>query len=375
MRGAGREIAVAAEGKEGMDLQGREAPPDMSAPGFPRGLPPPPGEDAPLDAWRKYAAELEAVIAAGEHRAGFLQRQLNRIIGSPAWKLLKKARSLLSASRPSPPRGEGGASAPDKGATPLLQTAIQGEPLVSILIPFRDGAKMLARCLESVRGKTAYKHYEFVLIDNGSVERSTQRLLTREKSKPNVRAVLMDEPFNFARLNNRGAQEAHGEYLLLLNNDIEVIEPGWLGAMLEQAQRPEVGAVGAKLLYPDGLIQHAGGIVGQDDIAAHAYRLCPADEPEASCVRNCAAVTGACLLTRTRLFGQLGGLNETDLPVAYNDVDYCLRLREKGLLVVYTPHAVLLHHESATRGPANDPREAAYMCRRWARAILGGGGA
>jgi len=339
----------------------------MTADNSRHGLPPRPPSDAPLDAWRNYADELEAVIAAGEHRAEFLQQRLNHIVTSPAWKLMRKARGLLPA-RP----GRKGARKEEPAATPLLQPAIRGEPLVSILIPFRDGAALLARCLRSIRDKTSYRHYELILIDNGSVEKRTQKLLAREKDAPGVTVVRADEPFNFARLNNRGAAAARGECLLLLNNDIEVLAPDWLAAMLEHCTRPEVGAVGAKLLYPDGRIQHAGVTVGKDDIAAHAFHLCPADEPGAQTVRNCSAVTGACLMTRKQLYHELGGLNETDLPVAYNDIDYCLRLREKGLLVVYTPRAELLHRESASRSVVNDPREAAYMCRRWAKAILAG---
>jgi GT2 family glycosyltransferase len=332
------------------------------------GLPPRPPDSAPTDAWQRYADDLEAVIAAEEHRADFLQGRLNHIITSPAWKLLRKARSFLPASAGRAGRPRNAASA----AMPLLQSPIQGEPLVSIVVPFRDGAKLLARCMESIRKRTEYKQYEFVLVDNGSVEKTTLRLLEREKDKPGVTIVRVDEPFNFARLNNRGAQAARGEHLLLLNNDMEARAPGWLSAMLEHSQRPEVGAVGARLLFPDGRIQHAGVAVGAEDIAAHSFYLFPANEPGAAIVRNCDAVTGACLMTRKRLYQELGGLNDIDLPVAYNDVDYCLRVRERGLLVVYTPHAELLHHESASRGKANDPREAAYMCRRWAKAILSG---
>ncbi|MGD0094684.1 MAG: glycosyltransferase family 2 protein [Planctomycetota bacterium] len=342
----------------------------MNTAGARRGLPPRPLDNAPPDAWRRYAEELEAVIAAGEHRANFLHGRLNQIVASPAWKLLRKARGLwTSAARTQPAKRS---LRPVSAALPLLQPVIQGQPLVSILIPFRDGAKLLARCLASIREKTEYKNYEFVLLDNGSEARSTLKLLAREKAAPGVTVLRVDEPFNFARLNNRGAQAARGEHLLLLNNDTEVIAPGWLSALLEHSQRPEVGAVGAKLLYPGGLIQHAGVVLGQDDVAGHAFHLCLAGEPGADKVRNCAAVTGACLMTRKALFEELGGLNETDLPVAYGDVDYCLRVRERGLLVVYTPHAVLLHHESLSRSVVNDPGAAAYMCRRWPRALLAG---
>jgi len=336
-----------------------------------RGLPPRPLDSSAPEAWRRYAEELEAVIAAGEGRANFLHGRLNQIVSSPAWKVLRKARGLLApASRA--PAAKRAAPRSDSTELPLFHPVIQGQPLVSILIPFRDGARFLARCLDSIRKKTEYKNYEFVLLDNGSAERSTLKLLAREKSRPHVTILRIDEPFNYSRLNNRGAEAARGEYLLLLNNDTEVLAPAWLNAMLEHSQRPEVGAVGAKLLYPGGLIQHAGVVPGQDDVAGHAFHLCPAGEPGAQCVRNCAAVTGACLMTRKALFEELGGMNETDLAVAYGDVDYCLRLRERGLLVVYTPHAALLHHESLTRSLVNDPRAAAYMCRRWAREILAG---
>ena len=159
--------------------------------------------------------------------------------------------------------------------------------------------------------------------------------------------------------------------MLLLNNDIEVLEPEWLSAMLEHSQRPEVGAVGAKLLYPDGRVQHAGVIVGVGEVAGHAFRFYPDSDPgyygSAVAIRNYSAVTAACMMTRKSVFLDAGGLNETDLAVAYNDVDYCLRLREKGLLIVYTPYAKLRHYESISRGLSNNPRESAYMCRRWAK--------
>lgn len=339
----------------------------MDADSTRRGLPPRPPRDAGPEAWQAYAEELEAVIAAGEHRAHFLQTRINQIAGSPAWKVLKKAKNLLESA---PLRARGISAGGAKRTAPeTAAPAVRGAPLVSILIPFRDGAKWLERCLKSIRARTAYAHYEIILIDNGSSEKAALRLLAHEKNKPGVKILRMDEPFNFSRLNNLGAKEARGEFLLLLNNDVEALEPQWLAALLEQAQRPGAGAVGAKLLYPDGRIQHAGVAMGVDDIAGHVYRLQPADAPETQVVRECSAVTAACLLTPRALFEELGGFNESDLPVAYNDVDYCLRLREKGLHVYYTPHAVLTHHESVSRGALNDPRQSAYMCRRWARAM------
>jgi GT2 family glycosyltransferase len=331
-----------------------------------RGLPQRPPSGAGPEAWQRYADELEAVIAAAEHRADFLQARINQIAGSSAWKVLKKAKNLLDSS----PLGSAGKkSRSGKGTVPEKPPFVRGEPLVSILIPFRDGAKWLERCLNSLRAKTAYKNYELILIDNGSSEKATLKILAQEKAKPGVQVLRIDEAFNFARLNNLAAAKARGEFLLFLNNDIEVLQPHWLAAMIERSQQPGVGAVGAKLLYPDGRIQHAGVAMGVDDIAGHVYRLLAEDAPEVSVVRECSAVTAACMMTPRKLFGELGGFNEIDLPIAYNDVDYCLRLREKEYRVIYTPHATLLHHESISRGALNDPRQSAYMCRRWAKAM------
>jgi GT2 family glycosyltransferase len=250
--------------------------------------------------------------------------------------------------------------------------AVSGSPSVTILIPFRDQARLLARCLQSLRAVTPPARLAsagVILIDNGSVQSATKKLLAAEARRSEVRVLRIDEPFNYARLNNRAAELATGEFLLLLNNDIEIVLPHWLDALLHAAQQPQTGAVGAKLLFPDGRIQHAGVELGLGDIAGHPFRLAPSHTPAASRPRECSAVTGACLLTPRALYNRLGGLDETHLPVAYNDVDYCLRVREAGLRVLYEPQAVLLHHESVSRGAVNDPREAAYMVRRWARAF------
>jgi O-antigen biosynthesis protein len=264
----------------------------------------------------------------------------------------------------------------ESGLIPSLfrvKRAIKGKPLVSILIPFRDHPEMLARCLRSIREKTTYDRYEFILIDNGSSQKETAQLVEQEKREPNVTVLRVDEPFNFSRLNNNAAKVAKGEHLLLLNNDTAVIEPEWLSSMLEHSQRPEVGAVGARLLYEKNMIQHAGVIMGIGEVAGHASRMTPDGDPgyfgTTYMIRNFSAVTAACLMTRKSVYEELGGLNEVDLAVAYNDVDYCLRLREKGYLVVYTPYAKLTHYESVSRGFINNPRESAYMCRRWAKEL------
>ena len=163
--------------------------------------------------------------------------------------------------------------------------------------------------------------------------------------------------------------------LLFLNNDVEGIAHGWLQAMVEHALRPEVGAVGARLLYPDGRIQHAGVLVGVGSVADHAFRLSPAAEPGyfymPDAIRNYTAVTGACMMVRKDTFDELGGFDE-DLAVAYNDIDFCLRLRERGYLIVYTPYAELLHHESVSRGRSTDTAEARIMLDRWGDFIKDG---
>lgn len=180
---------------------------------------------------------------------------------------------------------------------------------------------------------------------------------------------------HFAAINNFGASEAKGEHLLLLNNDVEVVSRDWLTALVEHAQRPEVGAVGAKLLYPDGRIQHAGLVLGVVGPANHAFKYQPADQSSyqglADVVRNCSAVTGACLMVRKKAFDEVGGF-DLRFRVAYNDVDLCLKLRQRGYLIVYTPFAVLSHYESATRGTLHPPEEEALAWRMWGDVIRRG---
>jgi GT2 family glycosyltransferase len=248
-----------------------------------------------------------------------------------------------------------------------VKREIQGTPLVSVVIPTRDNWRLLDRCLRGLETRTAYRALEVLVVDNDSREPDTVSYLARLSH----RVVRYPHPFDFARMNNVAAAEARGEYLLLLNDDTEVIEPHWLEAMLEHAQRPEVGAVGAKLLFPNRTIQHAGVIVGIHGKAGHAFWGFPADHPGyydlARVVRNCSAVTAACLLTRKALFEELGGFDEA-FAISYNDVDLCLRMRERGYLVVYTPYAVLYHHQSASRGPYDPVKDRQFeerLRQRW----------
>ncbi len=253
---------------------------------------------------------------------------------------------------------------------------IGGEPLISILIPFRDKGSLLDKCLDSILAKTDYANFEIVGIDNGSVDRATHRLKDRMSQRDaRVRFIQYDAPFNFSAINNFAVKHARGEHLVFLNNDTEVISGEWLRAMLEHSQRADVGVVGAKLLYADNTIQHAGVILGLGGMAGHSHLMSPAHHhgyfSRPQLIQNVSAVTFACAMTRKTVFEELHGLNETELAIAFNDVDYCLRAREAGYLIVYTPYAELYHHESKSRGYETDSskrdrlaRETAYMRQR-----------
>jgi GT2 family glycosyltransferase len=237
-------------------------------------------------------------------------------------------------------------------------TEIPGEPVgrVSIIIPFRDRPELLRNCLRSLR-VSSYGRFEVVLVNNGSAEPRTQRYLWRLEGLRRVRLVDCPGPFNFSRLCNEGARRAAGDHLLFLNNDTEVLTPDWLERLLLVERHPEVGAVGATLLYPDRTIQHAGIFPHRDGRWVHAYRGRPHDDAgdhgELGHVRAVPAVTAACLLVRREQFAALGGFDER-FATTFGDVDLCRRVREEGRLVVMTPHARLLHFESLTRGYAPD---------------------
>jgi len=248
-----------------------------------------------------------------------------------------------------------------------VKRAISGQPLVSIIIPTRNNRKLLQRCLQSLDERTAYRQFEVIVVDNGSDDVETLAYL---KSLPH-RVLTYEGPFHFAAMNNRAARTASGEHLLLLNDDTEVIDSGWLETMLEHSQRPEVGAVGARLLFPNGTLQHAGVVIGIQGKAGHAFWGFPGDHPGyydfARVIRNYSAVTAACLMLRRSVFLEVGGFDE-QFAVSYNDVDLCLRLRERGYLIVYTPYAFLYHHQSASRGaydPEKDRRYEELLRERW----------
>ncbi|TMJ01353.1 MAG: glycosyltransferase [Alphaproteobacteria bacterium] len=253
-------------------------------------------------------------------------------------------------------------------------------PRVSLIIPTRDNAEVLATCIRSIRARTRYDNYEIIIVDNGSVEQKTRRLFAEWSSDASIRILPMAEPFNFSRLNNAAAREATGDILGLVNNDVEATHEDWLAEMAVLAMRPDVGCVGAKLLYPDGRIQHAGIVIGLGGVAGHGHRFARGNDPgylgRLRTVQNVSAVTAACLLVRKQVFDQVNGLDES-LTVAFNDVDFCLRVRAAGYLNVWTPFAELTHHESASRGRDLTPSKArrfaseyATMQRRWGAALL-----
>lgn len=263
----------------------------------------------------------------------------------------------------------------EKGLRPgtfRVRAPISGDPLVSIIIPTKDNAALLKACVESVIAGADYPNYEILVVDNMSREPDTKAYLRSLEGRERCRVIPYAAPFNFAAINNEAAREARGDFLLFLNNDTEVMSGEWLVPMLEFAQRPDVGAVGARLLYRDNAIQHAGIILGVGGIANHAfYNFPPGREPYfglTDVIRDCSAVTGACMMVRRQVFEELGGFDEANCPIAFNDVDLCLRMREKGYLVVYTPYAVLYHHESVSRGKKKDP-EGKYMLKRWGTLI------
>ena len=246
-------------------------------------------------------------------------------------------------------------------------------PLVSIIIPTRDHWPLLQQCLLSIEDKTSYARYEIVVLDNDSSD--AQALDGLHDVADKWRVLSYPGAFNFSAICNFGAARAHGEYLVFLNNDTQVVEPDWLTAMLEHAQRPEVGAVGARLHYPDGRIQHAGLVLGVGGVADHAFKGLPSTTRSyfsfADVVRNVSAVTAACMMISRRVFEEMSGFDER-LQVAHNDVDLCLRLRQRGYLIVYTPFALLYHHESGTRGRLHPPKNEELMWSIWGDLIRRG---
>ena len=258
-----------------------------------------------------------------------------------------------------------------------VKYAIKAAPLVSIIIPFKDKPDLLKMCIESILEKSSYANFEIIGISNNSEDQETFAEMERL-------AVLDDRisffehnvPFNFSEINNYAVRNhANGEHILLLNNDIEIISEGWIESLLEFSQRKDVGAVGGKLYYPDGRLQHAGIIIGIGGIAGHSHKYLDGDHhgyfSRPNIVQNLSAVTGACLMVKRQVFDEVNGLDADHLKIAFNDVDFCLRIREKGYLNVFTPYCEAFHHESVSRGYEESEeqkerfsREVKYMAKR-----------
>ncbi|WP_204165165.1 glycosyltransferase family 2 protein [Methylobacterium radiodurans] len=249
-------------------------------------------------------------------------------------------------------------------------------PRVSVIIPTRDRAELLRVTLAGLFGATDYPDIEVIVVDNDSREPETRALFETYRDDARLHVVPAPGPFNFSDLSNRGAAAASGAVLLFLNNDVEVIEPGWLSELVSQAVRPEIGAVGAKLLYPDGTVQHGGVVLGIGGVAGHSHLGLPDEDPgyfaRMVLVQEVSAVTGACLAMRAEVFRAVGGFDAEALKVAFNDIDLCLRISAAGYRILWTPFAKLVHHESKSRGPedtsekrARFQAETAVMQERW----------
>lgn len=245
----------------------------------------------------------------------------------------------------------------------------------SLVIPLRDEPRLLRACVDSVDRTTGAVVPDYVLVDNGSVQPETATLLEQLTRRSDVQVVRDDRPFNWAALNNLGAARATGDVLVFLNNDIEALSNGWLDALCAQAERPDVGAVGARLLYPDRRLQHCGVVIGLGGAAGHLFVGLEADAPGylgmAVTARECSGVTGACLATLRETFEAQGRFDES-LGIDLNDIDYCLRLQRSGLRVLYEPIAELVHHESPSRGTAGAVGDIVHFIDRWKASILHG---
>ena len=273
-------------------------------------------------------------------------------------------------------RGEVGSVLPGPAAGMIR---IRRHPAIgttaSIIIPFRDEPRLLRACIDSIDRTRGAVSPEYVLVNNGSVQPETMTLLERLAERSDVGILNDDRPFNWAALNNAAAAQAAGDVLVFLNNDIEALSEGWLDALCAQAERPDVGVVGARLLYPDRRLQHCGVVIGLGGAAGHILAgLHESDRgylAMAVTTRECSAVTGACLATSRATFERHGRFDES-LGIDLNDIDYCLRVQRSGLRVLYESTAELIHHESPSRGTAGDVRDIVHFIDRWKTSILAG---
>jgi GT2 family glycosyltransferase len=251
-------------------------------------------------------------------------------------------------------------------------------PAVGIVIPTRDRADLLGECVRGLKDRTDYPDYEIIVVDNGSTATDAIALLRDLKRDARFKVVERPGPFNFSALSNEGAKATAVPVLAFVNNDIVVVDSGWLKPLVRFAVMPQIGVVGAKLLFPDGRLQHAGVVLGFGGIAGHLYRRMPADHPgycnRLTVAHEVGAVTAACIAVERHKFEAVGGFDAENLPVDLNDMDLCLRISERGWANLWTPESVLVHLQSATRGIDPDPfvlyqQERTYFVRRWAEKI------
>ncbi len=339
-------------------------------------------ERAPFDLHRLLLAVTHGVDAARLHHVPFViyhnaRDNLNGGAGCRPEALVAHLQRLDPGATVAPVAAQEASAATGYRVTWPVPTPA---PLVSLLIPTRDRVEILKPCVDTLLAVTDYPNYEVIIIDNGSTCADTLAYMDTIVRDARVRVLSFDAPFNYSAINNFGARHAKGSVIGLVNNDIEPINPTWLSEMVAHACRPEIGCVGAKLYYPNDTVQHGGVILGLGGVAGHAHRFFPRTHPgyqnRLCLVQNLSAVTAACLLVRREIFDEVEGLNERELTVAYNDVDFCLKVRERGYRNLWTPFAELYHHESISRGADDNPvkqarakREVDYMRRQWRDAL------
>jgi GT2 family glycosyltransferase len=341
------------------------------------------------------AYRRERVLAVGGPRAAASASQdydLALRVGEAARRVLHVPRLLVRARAPRPPLDDDLRAAADAAARQGLQAEVRRSRVahvhavsvrprawqpVTVIVPTRDRLDLLRVCIDSLLGRTRHPSFSVLIVDNGSVEQATHGQLRAWRQDPRVRVLADPSPFNYSALMNRAVRAADTPLVALLNNDTEVLAPDWLAELAGWLELPYVGAVGGKLYHGDGTIQHAGVVLGIGGVASHGHKGSPGDAPGyhglLHCVRDTSAVTAACMLTRRKLFLDAGGFDE-QLAVAYNDVDYCLRLRARGKRIVFTPLAELRHFEGGSRGDdrrgqSRFDREIALMQGRWGAAL------
>ena len=259
---------------------------------------------------------------------------------------------------------------------------VTGSPLVSIIIPNKDNYSVLENCLWSIRNRSTYPAYEILIVENNSTQNETLRYYEKLEEEKSARIIRYEHPFHFSRICNEGVKQARGEYVILMNNDVTVCTPDWIERLLGHCQRPGIGAAGPKLLYPDGRVQSCGIVTGLMGFAGSMMVLSDGSDPgymgRGCLTQDMSALTAACMMVKRSVYLECGGMAE-DLPVALNDVDFCLRLVEEGYRNVLEPSALMVHHESLTRGQEDSPekkkrfeKEKRVFRRRWAKWLRDG---